>query len=300
MRDFRIARVAFAAAGALLIAACSSAADSAREDTGTVGAGAGSVGAASVELLPTVTLDGSNGVMPLMQAMADVYVAATSGASVQMGNGLGSRARLDSLRSGHMDIAMASHGLDTAALTAEGLMVHRIAETPVVVGVHAASVAATGISRARLCEVLAGRVRNWRELGGADQPITVVMRPENEVDTEVLRAQVACARDLTISPAAVVVEETSDMAKALAETPGALGITTATVAVQSNGAIRAMTLDGVEPGAAAVQAGDYTLVRSSFLITRGDAHAGVERLLAFVRSPAGAAVLEANGSVGVR
>ena len=260
----------------------------------------GPSGAATVELLPTVTIDGSNGVMPLMQAIADVYMAATSGASVRLGGGLGSRARIDSLRSGFMDIAMASHGLDTAALTAEGLVVRRIAETPVVVGVHAASVAAADITRVVLCDVLAGRVRNWSELGGADLAIVVVMRPENEVDTEVLRTQVACARDLEITGSAVIVEETSDMAKALAGTPGALGITTATVTVQSNGAIRALALDGVEPGAAAVQSGDYALVRSSFLVTRGDAHEGVARLLAFIRSPAGAAVLEANGSVGVR
>ena len=89
------------------------------------------------------------------------------------------------------------------------------------------------------------------------------------------------------------------MAAALAATPGAIGVTTATVTGQSGGAIRALALDGVAPEPAAVRGGRYALRRSSFLITLGDAGAPVRRFLEFVASPAGAAVLEANGSVQV-
>jgi ABC-type phosphate transport system substrate-binding protein len=48
-----------------------------------------------------------------------------------------------------------------------------------------------------------------------------------------------------------------------------------------------------------VREGRYTLTRSSYLVARGDGHAGVERFLAFIASPTGQAVLEANGAVGV-
>lgn len=248
-----------------------------------------------------VRIDGSNGVMPLVQALIDAYVGSAPEAVVTMGEGIGSRARLDSLRAGFMDIAMASHGLDTAALRAEGLVVHRIAETPVLLGVHAATVKVSAITSAQLCDVLAGRVTDWQALGAPEsRPIVVLVRPEAEVDMEVLREQVACAHELAILPAAVVMEETSDMEVALQATPGAIGVTTGTVAVQSRGAIRALSLDGVTPDAAAVDAGEYALVRSSYLITRGDPSAGVTRFLQFVMSPAGAMVIEANGSVGVR
>jgi len=254
---------------------------------------------ADVALAP-VHIDGSNGVMPLARALAEAYMAAEPGAVVTFGNGLGSRTRLDSLRAGRMDIALASHGLDTAALRAEGLPVHRIAQTPVVFGVHAASVSLDGLPSSRLCDVLAGRETSWRPLGdGRDLPIVLVVRPEAEVDMEVLRDRVACAHDVVITPSAVVVEETADMARAITNTEGAIGITTATVASQSGGAIRAMALDGVMPSVEAVREGRYTLTRSSYLITRGDAHAGVARFLAFVASPEGQRVLEANGAVGV-
>ena len=251
--------------------------------------------------LAPVHIDGSNGVMPLVQALAEAWMAAEPDARVTFGGGLGSRTRLDSLRAGRMDIALASHGLDTAALRAEGLPVHRIAETPVVLGVNAASVSLDGLPSARLCDVLAGRETSWRPLGdGRDLAIALVVRPEAEVDMEVLRDRVPCAHDVAITPSARVVEETSDMARAIASTEGALGITTATVVAQSGGAIRALSLDGAMPTVDAVRAGRYTLVRSSYLITRGEVHAGVTRFLAFIASPEGQLVLEANGSSGVR
>src|SRR5690606_30053720 len=127
------------------------------------------------ETPPAVRIDGSNGVMPLVQALIDVYEGTSNGAVVTLGDGLGSRDRLDSLRSGFMDIAMASHGLDTAALRAEGLVVHRIAETPVLMGVHAASVPVTAITSAQLCEVLSGKLTDWQALGApVSIPIVVV------------------------------------------------------------------------------------------------------------------------------
>ncbi len=248
----------------------------------------------------TVHVDGSNGVMPLAQALADAYMAATPGAVVTLGQGIGSRTRLDSLRAGVMDIAIASHGLDTAALRAEGLTVVRFAETPVVIGVHAASVSLAGIGSAQLCDVLAGRTTSWRALGdGRDLPVTVVVRPEDEVDMEVLRDRVACAREIVITSGARVVEETADMASALRDTEGAIGITTATVAEQSEGAVRALSLDGVMPTPVAVGEGRYALVRPSNFVMRADASVAVARFLAFVRTDEARVVLEANGALAV-
>jgi phosphate transport system substrate-binding protein len=247
-----------------------------------------------------VRINGSNGVLPLARALGEAYMAATPGARVEFGEGIGSRTRMDSLRAGVMDIALASHGLDTAALRTEGMRVIRFAESPVVVGVHAGSISLAGMSEAQLCDVIAGRTTSWRALGdGRDLPITVVMRPENEVDTEVLRDRVQCAKTLAVSATARVVEETADMARALTETEGAIGVTTSTVVTQSEGAIRALSLNGVRPSPATVRDGQYVLVRSSYLVTRAGANAAVDQFLAFVASDAGRAVLEANGSLAV-
>ncbi len=246
----------------------------------------------------TVHIDGSNGVMPLVRALAESYMQQHPDAKVTFGNGLGSRIRLDSLRAGRMDIALASHGLDTAALRTEGLPVHRIAVTPVLLGVHAASVSLAGLASAQLCDVLAGRVTSWRQLGdGRDLALALVVRPEDEVDMEVLRDRIACARTLAISPQARVVQETGDMALALESTEGAIGVTTATVVQQSAGVVRALALDGVMPSPTEVQNGRYALLRSSYFITRAQPGSAIDAFLAFVRSEEGRRVLVENGSV---
>ena len=246
----------------------------------------------------TVHIDGSNGVLPLVQALADAYRADVPSAAIVLGGGLGSRARLEALVAGRIDVAVASHGLDSAALARDGLEAHRIAITPVVIGVHA-GVAVRGASEAQVCDLLAGRLTSWAPLGGGTEGVHPHMRPESEVDTEVVRAGLPCMRDGEKTPGVTVVtvEETADMARALAETPGGVGVTTATVVEQSGGRIRALALDGVEPTAANVADGRYRLTRASYLVTRAPHSAAVASFLAYVRGENGARVLAANGSV---
>ena len=53
-----------------------------------------------------------------------------------------------------------------------------------------------------------------------------------------------------------VMERSGDMARELAKTPGAIGMSTTTVADQSNGAVTALLLDGNAPTEANVVAGN--------------------------------------------
>ncbi len=87
------------------------------------------------------------------------------------------------------------------------------------------------------------------------------------------------------------------MAEALASTRGALGLTTMTRVEQSGGAIRPLSLEGVQPTAENVGRGAYDLVREYYLVTQGSPPEGVARFLEFARTPRGAEVVRANGAV---
>lgn len=243
-----------------------------------------------------IRIDGSNGVMPLVAALAEAWRVAGAQDSVVFGAGLGGSARIRALVEGNIEVALASHGIDVDSLVARGLAAHRIALTPVVFGTHA-GVPVTGLTEAQVCGAFAGRIANWRATGGASLPLRPVVRPESEVDMEVVRAGIPCFAALALARGVMVVAETSDMADALARTEGAIGITTATVVQQSNGRIRALALSGVEPSVDAVRSGRYPLTRASYLITHAAPDSGVLRFLDFIRSPQGAAVLAATGSI---
>jgi phosphate transport system substrate-binding protein len=243
-----------------------------------------------------VRIDGSTGAMPLVSGLAKVYEAGRSDVRFEIGKGLGTKARIDALNERKIDIAVASHGLDVPDLTARGLAVDEIARTPVVFAVNA-SVTVTNLTEAQVCSIYAGSVGDWKELGGAAQAVAALTRPDKEVDAEVVRDGIACLKALKMGPTVQVMNTGGDMARALASTVGAIGMTTTTVAGQSAGKVRALSLDGVTPTEANVQAGRYRLVREVFLVSTGTASPATKAFLAFVKSAEGAAAIKANGAI---
>jgi phosphate transport system substrate-binding protein len=148
--------------------------------------------------------------------------------------------------------------------------------------------------------VYGGRITSWKELGGPDIAIAPRTRPDSEVDAEVVRGKIACLKDLTMADGVRVMPRSGDMAKELAATVGAVGMTTTTIVEQSRGQIRALSLNGVIPSAENVGRTIYTLTRDSFLVTKATPPPTVSKFVEFVRSSAGAAVIVANGAVPVK
>lgn len=243
-----------------------------------------------------VRIDGSTGVMPLVTALADAFRSAEPSANVIFGTGLGSGARIEAVRTGRIDIALASHGLVVADLERLGLLVWKIADVPVGFAVHN-SVAINDLTESQVCDIYAGRITNWKQLGGADLAIAPATRPKGEVDGDVVRSGVACMT--LLAPHASVVSKAlpEDMTKYLSETPGAIGMTTTTVAGQSNGRIRIVSLASVRPTPENVLGKRYTLTRESFLVTRSVTPIAVTRFLDFIQSDAGARVISASGAI---
>jgi phosphate transport system substrate-binding protein len=243
-----------------------------------------------------VVIDGSTGVMPLAAALGSAFRASEPAVAVELGTGLGTKARLKALADGKIDIALASHGIDPAEVARHGFTVHEIARLPVVFGLHAA-LPVTDLSHQQICDVYSGRTSNWQALGGPDLQVAARTRPESEVDTEVVRAGIECLRSLPMAEAIKVMPKGGDMARELASTPGAIGMTTMTVVQQSQGRIRGVSLNGVAPSPEAVARNAYPLVRQSFFVVRTPASPAVARFIAFARGPSGGEVIVANGAM---
>jgi phosphate transport system substrate-binding protein len=141
-----------------------------------------------------IVVDGSTGVMPLMAALAKAYQERPPAATVEMGKGLGTNERLQALADGRIDIALASHGMVVEELTRRGMAVHEIAKVAVVFGVNA-SVPMTNITDGQICDIYAGTIQNWKELGGVDLAIAPRTRPDSEVDAEVVRGKICMFKE---------------------------------------------------------------------------------------------------------
>jgi phosphate transport system substrate-binding protein len=99
---------------------------------------------------------------------------------------------------------------------------------------------------------------------------------------------------------AKVMARSGDMARGLAETPHAVGMTSMTVVEQSGGKVKALTLNGVAPTSENVKSGRYFLTRDFLFVVKGEPRPSIKKFLDFVLSPDGDRVILANGAVPLR
>jgi phosphate transport system substrate-binding protein len=246
-----------------------------------------------------IVLDGSTGMLPLAKALVTAYQQQSSDPQAEIGKGLGTGARLQALAEGKIQIALASHGIPPEEVQKGNLNVIEVAKGAIVFAVNA-SVPITNLTEAQVCDIYSGKVRSWQPLGGPDSPIAVLTRPPTEVDPEVIRAKVGCFKELKEVETAKVMARGGDMAKGLAETPHAIGMTSMTVVEQSGGKVKALTLNGVAPTAEQVKSGRYVLTRDFLFVIRGEPTPPIKQFLDFVLSPDGDRVILANGAVPLR
>lgn len=246
-----------------------------------------------------IVLDGSSGMLPLAKVLATAYQHKSSNPQVEIGKGLGTGARLRALAENKIQIALASHGIKPEDVQKGNLKVIEVAKGAIVFAVNA-SVPITDITEAQACDIYSGKVRYWQSLGGPNSAIIVLTRPPTEVDPEVIRAKIGCFKELKEVETAKVMARGGDMAKGLTDTPHAIGMTSMTVAEQSGGKVKALTVNGVAPTSENVKSGRYFLTRDFLFVTKGEPTLPIKKFLDFVLSPDGDRVILANGAVPLR
>jgi phosphate transport system substrate-binding protein len=247
----------------------------------------------------TIVLDGSTGMLPLARALAKAYQQKNPDPVIELGQGLGTGARLRALAEGKIQIALASHGIAADDLRKENLKVIEVAKGAIIFAINA-SVPLSQIADSQVCDIYSGKIRTWQSVAGLNAPIAVLTRPPTEVDPEVIRAKIGCFKELKEVETAKVLARGGDMAKGLAETANAIGMTSMTVVEQSGGKIKPLTLNGVSPVPENVRNGSYFLTRDFLFVTKADPTVAVKKFLDYVFSPAGDRVISDNGAVPLR
>src|SRR5262249_43111573 len=137
------------------------------------------VGAAAAE---PISLNGSTTVMNALVGPKKAQIEADSGQQITV-VGNGSQRGLADLMAGKAPIAMISAPLEEetkkinekqpGAIDAARLKTYLVGETRVSFAVHPSNTVRS-LSDAQLVDILTGKVKNWKDIGGADQPVVVV------------------------------------------------------------------------------------------------------------------------------
>lgn len=241
----------------------------------------GAVAGCSAASGSKLSLSGSSTVAPLAAEIAKRYEASHPGTRVDVQTGGSSRGIADA-RSGMAQIGLVSRALkpEEADLQATTIAIDGIALI-----VNRAN-PLRSLSDDQIRAVYTGAISNWRQLGGADAPITVVSKAEGRSTLELFLEHFRL--DSRQIKASVVIGDNQQGILTVAADPHALGyvsIGTASQEEKAGTAIRLLPLAGIAPSLENVRSGRYPLSRPLNLVIQPPAAAGVAPFLAFARSP---------------
>lgn len=147
------------------------------------------------------------------------------------------------------------------------------------------------ISRGALKAVAAGRLSRWRELGGGDEPIALVVREHCEDYAEPVRTALI-ERGRSWSPRALFVDTDDQLVDAVARFPRAIGVGSWVFAkpLAEAGRLKVLSLDGIAPSRDTVRSGAYGLTSPLSLIFRAW-RPEMGHLFDYVYGPEGRAII---------
>lgn len=245
------------------------------------------------ELSGTVTMAGSTSMEKLANAVAEAYMEKNPNVTVTA-EFTGSSAGIESVLAGSVDIGNSSRNLKDSELEA-GAVENIVAIDGIAVVVDPANTV-SDLTKEQLTKIYTGEVTNWSEVGGEDAPIVVVGREAGSgtrgAFEEILEIEDACKYASELDSTGAVVAK-------VASTPGAIGYVSLDVIDDT---VKALALEGVEPTAETIKAGEYFLSRPFVMATVGEISEqseAVQGLFEYLASEEGKELIESVGLITV-
>ncbi|WP_461480659.1 phosphate ABC transporter substrate-binding protein [Porticoccus sp.] len=237
-----------------------------------------------------LTLTGSSTVAPLALEIAKRYEKQHPGVriDVQMG---GSSRGINDVRMGLADIGMVSRALKP---TEQDLTAFLIAMDGIGIILHKSN-AVGKLNDDQIIDIYTGKIRNWKQVGGADLPITVVNKAEGRSTLELFLHHFALKNSQI--KAQVVIGDNQQGIKTVSGNPGAIGyvsIGTAEYEEQRGTPIKLLSMAGQPATVAAVASGGYPLSRQLNLVVNGQPTGLARNFIQFAQSAVVRNLIEAQ------
>lgn len=198
---------------AALLGACGRNSDTKKENT-----------EADKSAATTITIKGSDTVLPLAQQEAEKFMQKNKGAAITVVGG-GTGVGISALREGTTDLAMASRELKTEEkLKLQGgkknVKEVLIAYDALSVVVHPNN-KVKQLTREQLEGIFTGKITNWKEVGGADEKIVPYSRETSSGTYEFFKEHVLDKKNYAQS--ILMMPATGSIVQSVSQTTGAIG-----------------------------------------------------------------------------
>ena len=238
-------------------------------------------------------ISGGTAHIPVMKIAAQKIMANNPDIQITIAGG-GSGAGIKQVGEGLVQIGNSGRKASDAEIQKYGLSLYKWAIDGVGTVVHPEN-PVRALSSQQLQDIFAGRIDNWKTLGGADRPITVYTRDESSGTRSVFWKKALSKGK--ISPKAQFVASNGAMKTAVAKNPYAIGYMSVGYIDNS---VAAVSLDGVHPDLETVKSGKYKVARGLYSNTKGPATGLAEKFITYLLSPEGQKIVIEKGFVPVR
>lgn len=242
-------------------------------------------------LTGTISLAGSTSMEKLCETMSESFMADNQGITVTV-EYVGSGAGIESLSKGSVDIGNSSRNLKPEELS-NGCVENIVALDGIAVIVDKNN-GVTDISSENLKKLYTGEIKNWKELGGADEAVVVIGREAGsgtrDAFEELLELKDKCDY-------AQQLDSTGAVLAKVASTPGAIGYVSLDVVDES---VVSVSIDSVEANEQNILAGKYLLSRPFVMATKGDVSSQnelVQKWFEYVNSEKGKEIIKKVGLI---
>ena len=209
----------------------------------------------------SISMVGSTSMEKLANALSEAFMEEYPDVTVTA-EFVGSGAGIEAVTNGTADIGNSSRSLKDEEKAA-GVVENVVAIDGIAVCVDPANEVAD-LTKEQLTNIYNGTVTNWKEVGGADEPIIVIGREAGSgtrgAFEELVDLKDACKYANELDSTGAVIAK-------VASTPGAIGYASLDALDDS---VKALSLEGVEATAENIKAGNYFLSRPFVMATKGE------------------------------
>jgi phosphate transport system substrate-binding protein len=238
----------------------------------------------------SVTLAGSTAFQPFAEKLAEKYMTIDPNVNITVQGG-GSAVGIQSALSGAADVGMA----DLVHLPPEAANLKSIvvAKDGIVLVTHPTN-KVSGLTLNQVRDLFNGTIKNWKELGGTDAPITIVSR-EAGSGTRTSFEQIVGGIKLTDN--AIIQDSNGTIRETVANDANAVGYLSHGLL---NDKIKALAVDGVVCTPDEIAKGTYKLVRPIYFLTKTEPAGEMAAFIEYVLSVDGQKILQTSGLIPAR
>jgi phosphate transport system substrate-binding protein len=257
------------------------------------------VGMASGGEANKIVVDGSTTVGPIAKAFAEYYMGKHPEVNItvsESGSGNGAK----SLINGACDVATLSRPMKNsevkAAQDAGILALERVvAMDGIVLAVHPGNPLAN-LTVGQIRDIYTGKIKNWKDLGGPDQPIVVISRDTNSGTYESFETLVMNKEKM--GEKVEYVGSNGAIRQRVMSTPAAIGY----VGLAFTEGVKALTVNGVEATPDTVTSKKYPVARPLYMYTNGRPKDGtaLSDYINLGTTPEGKRIIEDTGFVPLK